>query len=419
VQRQSRRRFLGLTAASALSVELGRSSVATAAAEARPFRVRTLTAGVTIATPPQLAPIERGLDALQRARQRFVDDGYEVQTVRVATPPFVAVDSAARTAMMPFLRDLDAMLVARGAIGSIGPVLTHDVNDESVPDWIATLLNETKRLSTSIAVASPNDGVYFQSTLVAARTIARLATATPQGLGNFRFAAAANVPAGTPFFPVAWHDGPASLALGLETAAVVEHAVAGAADARVATTKLRSTFNALLAPVDSLARASAATEGLAYLGIDTSPAPGLDRSIGAAIEAYVGAPFGSGTTLEACAAITDALRTLDVRTCGYSGLMLPVLEDPRLAQRATEHRFGWRDLLLYSSVCGTGLDVVPIPGDTSVARIAGIVRDMAALSAKYRKPLSARLFPVPGKAAGQMTAFSDPLLTNCAVFSVD
>ena len=50
--------------------------------------------------------------------------------------------------------------------------------------------------------------------------------------------------------------------------------------------------------------------------------------------------------------------------CGYCGLMLPVLEDPVLAQRAGEGRYSVRDLLLYSSVCGTGLDVVPVPGDT-------------------------------------------------------
>jgi hypothetical protein len=98
--------------------------------------------------------------------------------------------------------------------------------------------------------------------------------------------------------------------------------------------------------------------------------------------------------------------------------MLPVLEDPRLAQRASEGRFSVRDLLLYSSVCGTGLDVVPVPGDTPVATLAKVVLDVAALAAKWQKPLSARLFPVPGKRAGDHTAFNDALLTNCAVFPV-
>ena len=117
--------------------------------------------------------------------------------------------------------------------------------------------------------------------------------------------------------------------------------------------------------------------------------------------------------------MTGAIKSLDVKTCGYSGLMLPVLEDPRLAQRAGEGRFSVRDLLLYSSVCGTGLDVVPIPGDTTVETIAALLRDVATLSSRLQKPLSARLFPIPGKRAGDIAHFSDPLLTDCAILPVD
>src|SRR3989441_11886742 len=72
--------------------------------------------------------------------------------------------------------------------------------------------------------------------------------------------------------------------------------------------------------------------------------------------------------------------SLRVKTCGYSGLMLPVLEDPVLARRATEGRYSVRDLLLYSTVCGTGLDVVPLPGDTPADRLAALIADVAALS---------------------------------------
>ena len=101
-----------------------------------------------------------------------------------------------------------------------------------------------------------------------------------------------------------------------------------------------------------------------YDGIDASPAPGLDASIGQAIETYSKQPFGSPSTLNACSLITDVLKNLVIKKCGYSGLMLPVIEDKVLAQRAMEGRFSVQELLLYSSVSGTGLDVVPLPGDT-------------------------------------------------------
>jgi uncharacterized protein (UPF0210 family) len=90
-----------------------------------------------------------------------------------------------------------------------------------------------------------------------------------------------------------------------------------------------------------------------------------------------------------------------------------------LAQRAGENRYGLRDVLLYSSVCGTGLDVVPIPGNTSADSITGLLRDVASLATRLRKPLSARLFLVPGKKVGDMARFDDPVLTDSVVMKLD
>ena len=95
--------------------------------------------------------------------------------------------------------------------------------------------------------------------------------------------------------------------------------------------------------------------------------------------------------------------------------MLPLLEDRRLAQRAAEGRFGVQDLLLYSSVCGTGLDVVPLPGASETSVLAGLILDMAVLATRLGKPLGARLLPIPGKRAGDFVDFSNPHLTASVV----
>ncbi len=62
-------------------------------------------------------------------------------------------------------------------------------------------------------------------------------------------------------------------------------------------------------------------------------------------------------------------------------------------------------MLLYSAVCGVGLDTVPLPGDVGEATLAGLLLDTAALSARLRKPLVARLMPLPGLRAGDATSF--------------
>ncbi|PYO75179.1 MAG: DUF711 domain-containing protein, partial [Gemmatimonadetes bacterium] len=253
----------------------------------------------------------------------------------------------------------------------------------------------------------------------AGEAMAAIARATQGGLGNFRFAAAANVPAGTPFFPVAYHRGSDAVAIGLESPPLLSAAFTGTNTLAEAKQRLSATLESRLGPLERLVRDLARRDERSYGGIDVSPAPGKDASIGAAIEVLTGVPFGSASTLAGCAAITDVLKSVRVKTCGYSGLMLPVLEDPVLAQRASEGRFTVRDLLLYSSVCGTGLDVVPLPGDAPADELAALIADVAALSTKLRKPLSARLFPVPGRRVGEMARFNDPYLTDCVVLKAN
>jgi uncharacterized protein len=92
--------------------------------------------------------------------------------------------------------------------------------------------------------------------------------------------------------------------------------------------------------------------------------------------------------------------------------MLPVLEDATLAARSLERTFSVNDLLLYSAVCGTGLDTVPLPGDTGEDELAGILLDVAALAFRLNKPLTARLMPIPGAKAGDVTDFDFPYFAN-------
>jgi uncharacterized protein (UPF0210 family) len=95
--------------------------------------------------------------------------------------------------------------------------------------------------------------------------------------------------------------------------------------------------------------------------------------------------------------------------------MLPVLEDSRIAQRWSEGALHIDSLLSYSSVCATGLDTVPLPGSVSEEQLARILGDVASLAFTWKKPLTARLLPVKGAAAGARTAFKDPSLDSAVL----
>jgi hypothetical protein len=155
--------------------------------------------------------------------------------------------------------------------------------------------------------------------------------------------------------------------------------------------------------------------GWTYMGIDLSPAPHKEASIASATAGFTGGRFGTSGTMTAAAIITSALRDINIKKVGYSGLMLPVMEDPRLSQLWGEGAISMDQLLAYSAVCGTGLDTIPLPGDITEQQLERIIGDVASLSVKWSKPLSARLLPIAGAKPGDSTEFNDPNLINTII----
>jgi hypothetical protein len=121
-------------------------------------------------------------------------------------------------------------------------------------------------------------------------------------------------------------------------------------------------------------------------GIDFSlaPFPTDEYSVGGAVE-QMGIPrVGLHGSLAAAAILTEAIDRANFPHTGFSGFMQPVLEDSVLAKRASDGTLKVKDLLLYSAVCGTGLDTLPLPGDTSAEQIAALLLDLSALALRLR-----------------------------------
>ena len=412
----SRRHFLGLAGAAVAVPFVGRFLEPAASVPARSFRIRAVTAGVPLTGASAPRELETAVAFLRQARAALEAEGYEVQTVRLASQPLAEyLSDWSSEEALEVIRQMDDVAVAANASLSLGPVITADASVPGFASWAADVVRRTRNASFSVRVASSAHGVHRSAVRAAAEAIEAIGRETPGGEGNFRFAAAAFVPSGTPFFPSAWFAEPRTFSIGLESPVFLYELLSGATDPATERSALAAGLETALGGVARAAVEIGRQTGWKFLGVDSSPAPGLDASIGRVIERLTDVPFGDPSTLAACALLTDVLKRLTVTTCGYSGLMLPVLEDPVLAERAMEGRYGVADLLLYSSVCGTGLDVVPIPGDTPVDRIGGLVEDVAALAVRYRKPLSARLLPVPGRKAGEAVRFDNPYLTDSVV----
>jgi hypothetical protein len=127
----------------------------------------------------------------------------------------------------------------------------------------------------------------------------------------------------------------------------------------------------------------------------------------------LGVPIlGQSGTTALSAFLTSCLDAVELPRCGFCGLFLPVLEDTVLAQRASDGHLGVTELLLASTVCGTGLDTLPLAGDVGEESLAAILLDMAAISARLDKPLTARLMPMPNKKAGDALEFDFPYFAS-------
>ncbi|RAQ97944.1 DUF711 family protein [Thermogemmatispora tikiterensis] len=387
--------------------------------------IRTITLGVAEPHPLTAAIVRRLAQQLRAIAVRLQEVGYEVQTLRLATRPLLS-DLATWPAreIERYGRELQEMLTeVEIAFCSLGPAL---VAQPTFPlerlALLADLLIAGPALSASALLASSAQGLRQEAAPAIARLMLRLARETPEGDGNFRFAMLACVEPGCPFFPAAYHRGPASLGLGLQSVSLLGQALSAAAAEggrplapEAISAIVRRTLEEQLGPLADLARALSDEHQLHYHGLDLSPAPLGEESIVPALEACGYGLIGDPGTLTVAAAITRGLQSTTLPTCGYCGLMLPVLEDALLGRRWEEGRLHVHQLLLYSAVCGTGLDTIPLPGDSSEQTIAGLLLDVAALAMRLRKPLAARLFPVPGRRAGERTTFTSPYLTNTLI----
>jgi uncharacterized protein len=384
--------------------------------------IRTITFGIAEPHPLTAPIIEHARRILQHARMRYNEAGYEVQSVRLSTQPiFSNLAGWSMSAILAYTKELQSFLdAAELQYCSLGPAqVTHPEFPLDRLQLIVDILARSRAFFTAVQLATLEDGMRQDAALPTARIIQQLAQETSNGDGNLRFAMLACVAPGCPFFPAAYHVGPGSLSIGLQGASIIretllEHGaeMSISLELRQITQWLCDALNTYAIPIVALGQQLAQDHHLLFGGIDLSPAPMGEDSIVPALELCAGGLLGTPGTLAAVAAITAALRSTTLPTCGYCGLMLPVLEDAMLAQRWEENYVNVHQLLLYSSVCGTGLDTIPLAESHSAGEIAQLLLDVATLALRLQKQLSARLFPIRGGQIGERTTFTSPYLTN-------
>ena len=385
------------------------------------MKIRSITYFDNLQWPLNHVRIQQAGGFIKSARSAFQDAGIEVQTTRLASGPFpLILEDKIKHEAVVFASALEKLLIGAGFdYASIGPALPDFIESYQV---IPEVLANTQNVFAAGIISSAQDGIAPDAIKRCAKVIKDNAAISPDGFANLRFAALANVPAGSPFLPAAFHDGGVEpgFAIATEAADLAVSAIDKTTSLENARIELINSIEKVAGEIDRIARTLAAKFNLKFAGIDFSlaPFPAVEQSIGTAVE-RLGVPgLGNHGTLAAIAILAEAVERAQYPRIGFNGVMLPVLEDTVLAGSAVAGNITVNELLLYSAVCGTGLDTIPLPGSVTEDQLYAVLLDLAAMAQRLGKPLTARLMPIPGKQAAEATEFDFEFFANSKIMDL-
>jgi len=386
-----------------------------ASAEVRP-RIRAVTAFIEIDSNNYATRVQEAQRFLATAKEALNKAGFEGAGGRITTQPFPQYTKGMKTEeAVAFVAKLrEAASKERSGL-NIGAAMVRDNDDPTAASLVVEILSKVN--VNANLITADEQGIHWNAIRQAAKVIKGLSERSPHGDANFNFGAIAMMKPYGPYYPGSYHLSKGhAFAIAMEGAEVVGDVFRQYHDPVEAEKHLAEVLNNYAKQVEAVATQVARATGWTYEGIDATPAPIGDRSIAAAIEEFLGsAPFGSIGTETASGIITRAVQSTTVKRTGYSGLMLPIMEDNLLAKRWSEQTFTLDSILAYSAVCAGGVDTLPLPGDISEEQIARILGDVAWLAYRWNKPLAARLLPAPGKRVGDQTEFTNGNLARTLI----
>ncbi len=366
---------------------------------------------------------------------KFHKNGYTVQSVRIVTNPFgeyLNTNSIKNAIIdLKFLADLlntpelSGMRV-RFAIGEAKTKNEIEILPELIKEF-GDLCNVCVNIGLDEFDVPDNELVQL-----CAKTVKKISHITLNGEGNFNFTVNFNCKPLIPYFPASYHKSELGnrFVIGLETPDLLFNVLKNHNKINNGKnhndlfkgyqTAMSAALTYHILQIKNIIDCAKNELPFVFSGFDSSAAPSKDCTSMVEIYKQMGVEyFGSSGTVEASSLLTNVFKSIkNVDLVGFSGFMLALTEDTGLAQGSIDNDFDIRSLLTYSAVCGIGLDTVPIPGNTSIEKISALMRDTATMAYRLDKPLTVRVFPIPGLKAGDLTAFTSADLCDCAILAV-
>ncbi|KXB61495.1 PFL family protein [Olsenella sp. DNF00959] len=327
---------------------------------------------------------------------------------RDLSPIARAMNRAAETLGIDFMGGFSA-LVQKGM----------GATDRRLIDSIPTALASTERVCSSVNAASLRAGINMDAVLLLAQKMVECAELTQDidCYGAAKLVVFSNMVEDSPFMAGAVHGGgeaDAVINVGVSGPGVMAAALGELppdADLTEVAERIKQTAFKITRAGELMCREAArrldAERGIVDLSL--APTPSAGDSVAQILEIIgVGECGGPGTTC-ALALLNDAVKKGGVMASsivgGLSGAFIPVSEDAGMIRAAQDGALSLEKLEAMTCVCSVGLDMIAIPGDTSVETIAGIIADEMAIGVINAKTTAVRLIPAIGKREGDVLEF--------------
>jgi len=292
-------------------------------------------------------------------------------------------------------------------------------NFENISGIVRTIILKISNIFVHLIVSKNSKKVFEYY----ARTIIEVSRISYNGFENFRLGISNGNTNNTPFFPFANFEENLSFSVGLESLKDLIDECYSNPDLS-ASNKVQNFQEKLSYSLEDINNYLLENSILIYKGIDASlaPIPQTNQSIGLLYEFLGISTLGNLGSLSITSRLTDlinnAFKVSNAVKAGFNGVMFSPLEDDWLAKQSVQGILNIESLMLYSTVCGCGIDMIPLPGDVFGETIASLICDIITLSFKLEKPLGIRVLPIPGKFSNDKTNFNHDFLSDMKIINI-
>ncbi|MFA6612748.1 MAG: PFL family protein [Dehalococcoidales bacterium] len=396
--------------------------------------IRTVTLGISLrdCVHPDIEIASRQVyekitriacDLVKTGEEIERDFGIPIINKRIAVTPISIIGESSRGDMAQIALAMDRAAAELGVnfIGGYGALVHkgYTEGDRRLIVSIPEVLAQTKHVCASVNIATTKAGINMDAVAQMGSIIKQTAelTAEKNSIGCAKLVVFANAPEDNPFMAGAFHgigEPECVINVGVSGPGVVHSALkklSPEADFSQVAELIKKTAFKITRMGQLVANEASRRLGIPFGVVDLSlaPTPVIGDSVAHILEQMGLEKCGTHGTTAALALLNDAVKKGGIMASshvgGLSGAFIPVSEDAGMIDAVRCGALSLDKLEAMTCVCSVGLDMIPVPGDTSEHTISAIIADEAAIGVTNNKTTAVRIIPVQGKKAGDPVEF--------------